>query len=42
MTSADVKASYDKIIFPPQGVVSSRQAAYKTVEAVQAPSPDSE
>lgn len=40
MTSADVKASYDKIIFPPTGVVSSRQAAYKAVEAVEAPSPD--
>jgi len=40
MTSADVKASYDKIIFPPAGVVSSRKAAYKTVEAVEAPSPD--
>jgi peptide/nickel transport system substrate-binding protein len=40
MTSADVKASYDKIISPPQGVVSSRQAAYKTVESVDAPNPD--
>src|SRR5215472_2712107 len=40
MTSKDVKASYDKIIFPPAGVVSSRQAAYKTVEAVEAPTPD--
>jgi len=40
MTSADVNASYDKIIFPPAGVVSSRKAAYKTVEAVEAPSPD--
>ncbi len=36
MTSRDVKASYDKIIFPPAGVVSSRQAAYRTVEAVEA------
>ena len=26
MTSKDVKASYDHIIFPPAGVVSSRQA----------------
>jgi peptide/nickel transport system substrate-binding protein len=40
MTSKDVKASYDKIIFPPAGIVSSRQAAYKTVEAVEAPSAD--
>jgi peptide/nickel transport system substrate-binding protein len=40
LTSADVKASYDHIIFPPPGVVSSRQAAYRVVEAVQAPAPD--
>ena len=37
LTSADVKASYDHIIFPPPGVVSSRQAAYRVVEAVEAP-----
>ncbi len=40
MTSADVKASYDHIVFPPPGVASSRQAAYHLVEAVEAPSPD--
>jgi peptide/nickel transport system substrate-binding protein len=40
MTSADVKASYDHIVFPPAGVQSSRQAQYKVVEAVQAPAPD--
>jgi peptide/nickel transport system substrate-binding protein len=40
MTSADVKASYDHIVFPPPGVVSSRQAQYHAVEAVEAPSPD--
>ena len=40
VTSKDVKASYDHIIFPPEGVVSSRQAAYRLVEAVQAPTPD--
>src|SRR3990167_1396010 len=28
MTSADVKASYERIVKPPQGVVSIRQAAY--------------
>jgi peptide/nickel transport system substrate-binding protein len=39
MTSADVKASYDKIIFPPQGVASDRQGQYVVVEAVQAPDP---
>jgi peptide/nickel transport system substrate-binding protein len=40
MTSKDVKASYDKIIFPGPGVVSSRQEQYKAVEAVEAPNPD--
>src|SRR5436190_3903276 len=39
MTSADVKASYDKIIFPAQGVASDRQGQYVVVEAVQAPDP---
>jgi peptide/nickel transport system substrate-binding protein len=39
MTSADVKASYDKIVFPPQGVASDRQGQYVFVEAVQAPDP---
>jgi peptide/nickel transport system substrate-binding protein len=39
LTSADVKASYDKIIFPPQGVRSVRQNAYTAVTAVEAPDP---
>ncbi len=39
MTSKDVKASYDKIIFPPAGVGSSRQGQYAVVEAVEAPDP---
>src|SRR5574341_140041 len=39
MTSKDVKASYDKIIFPPAGVGSSRKGQYVVVEAVQAPDP---
>jgi peptide/nickel transport system substrate-binding protein len=37
LTSKDVKASYDHIIFPPAGVVSNRQGAYRAVEAVEAP-----
>jgi len=37
MTSKDVKASYDKIIFPPAGVGSSRKGQYNMVEAVEAP-----
>jgi len=39
MTSKDVKASYDKIIFPPPGVGSSRKGQYDVVEAVEAPDP---
>src|SRR5262245_19803695 len=37
LTSADVKASYDKIIFPPHGVLSIRKNAYTAVTAVEAP-----
>jgi peptide/nickel transport system substrate-binding protein len=37
MTSRDVKASYDKIIFPPAGVGSTRKGQYAVVEAVEAP-----
>jgi peptide/nickel transport system substrate-binding protein len=40
LTAQDVKASYDHIVFPPPGVASSRQAQYKVVEAVEAPSAD--
>ncbi len=39
MTSKDVKASFDKIIFPPAGMKSSRKASYQAVEAVDAPDP---
>lgn len=37
MTSKDVKASYDKIIFPPAGVGSTRKGQYADVQAVEAP-----
>ncbi|MGH7263931.1 MAG: ABC transporter substrate-binding protein [Candidatus Rokuibacteriota bacterium] len=39
LTSRDVKASLDKIIFPPEGVVSARKQMYRMVEAVEAPDP---
>src|SRR3989475_2672124 len=39
LTSADVKASYDKILFPPQGVRSIRKNAYSAVTTVEAPDP---
>ena len=37
LTSADVKASYDKIIFPPAGVRSVRTNAYTEITQVEAP-----
>ena len=39
LTSADVKASYDKIVFPPPGVRSVRKNAYTAVQRVEAPDP---
>jgi peptide/nickel transport system substrate-binding protein len=39
MTSKDVKASYDKIIFPPAGIKSLRKEAYQDIEVVEAPDP---
>ncbi|HUI25471.1 MAG TPA: ABC transporter substrate-binding protein, partial [Candidatus Kryptonia bacterium] len=39
MTSKDIKASYDHIIFPPPGVVSDRKGQYDVVKAVEAPDP---
>jgi peptide/nickel transport system substrate-binding protein len=37
LTAADIKASYDKIIFPPAGVRSVRKNAYTAVTQVEAP-----
>ena len=37
VTSRDVKASYDKIIAPPPGVVSMRKGSYQVIEAVEVP-----
>jgi peptide/nickel transport system substrate-binding protein len=37
LTATDVKATYDKIIFPSQGVRSVRKNAYTAVEKVEAP-----
>jgi len=39
LTSLDVKASYDHIINPPQGVRSPRNALYSSVASVEAPDP---
>jgi peptide/nickel transport system substrate-binding protein len=37
LTAADVKATHDKIIFPPQGVRSIRKHWYSAVESIEAP-----
>ena len=37
LTSADVKATYDKILKPPTGTTSPRASAYAAVESVSAP-----
>ena len=39
LSSRDVKASYDKIVSPPSGVISARKGAYQVVEAIEAPDP---
>src|SRR5713101_7193656 len=39
LTAADVKAPYDKILFPPEGVRSIRQHHYSAVASVEAPDP---
>src|SRR5499426_4930513 len=39
LTAADVKASFDKIIFPPDGVRSIRKEHYSAVASVEAPDP---
>src|SRR6266498_2183425 len=39
LTARDVKASYDKIIFPPPGIASNRKGEYIVVEAVEARGP---
>jgi len=37
LTSADVKASWDRIIWPPEGAVSVRRSFYQMVKSVEAP-----
>ena len=39
LTSEDVKASYDRIVNPPAGVVSLRKAAYSDIASIEAPDP---
>ena len=37
LTAQDVKATFDKIVFPPKGVASARKAFFKMVESITAP-----
>lgn len=37
LTSADIKATLDKIVFPPEGVPSARKAFFKAVKSIEAP-----
>lgn len=39
MTSADVKASYERVIHPPEGVVSVRQVNYAAITEIDTPDP---
>ena len=37
LTAKDVKATYDKIIFPPEGVASARKGSYGVVDKIETP-----
>ena len=37
LTSADVKVSWDKIISPPEGVISPRKSQYEFIKSIEAP-----
>lgn len=37
LTSRDIKATFDRIVFPPEGVISVRQAVYQGVKTIEAP-----
>ena len=37
LTSADVKASYQRIVEPPAGVISARRASYAAISAIETP-----
>jgi MarR-like DNA-binding transcriptional regulator SgrR of sgrS sRNA len=39
LTAADVAASWEKIIHPPEGVLSPRESHYMMVDTVEAPDP---
>jgi peptide/nickel transport system substrate-binding protein len=39
LTAADVKASWDRMVFPPEGVVSPRRGNYPMIKSIEAPDP---
>jgi peptide/nickel transport system substrate-binding protein len=39
LTSEDVKASYERIVRPPPGVISARQVNYSAIETIDTPDP---
>lgn len=39
LTSADVKATYDRLRNPPQGVVSTRKATFMDIDTIETPDP---
>ena len=39
LTSADVKATYERLRNPPQGVVSTRQATFSDIDTIETPDP---
>lgn len=39
LTSRDVKATYERIINPPEGVVSARRASYQVIDRIETPDP---
>src|SRR5262245_24816521 len=40
LTSADVKASWDRMVFPPEGVISVRKSYYQMIKSIEAPGRD--
>jgi peptide/nickel transport system substrate-binding protein len=37
LTSADIKATYDKLAFPPEGIASNRKAYFKMIDKIDTP-----
>ncbi len=39
LTSADVKASWEKIVWPPKGTISTKKSYYGMIKSIEAPDP---